>query len=48
MARAQGADGGNDLQRVAANILVRRNQSRTAENGWSSSLRVARMNNSLP
>jgi len=47
MARSQVADGeGLQMLRVAANVLNK--QSRTAENGWSSSLRVARMNNSLP
>jgi hypothetical protein len=42
MARSRIADGGHDLQiwRVAANILNK--QSRTADKGWSSSLRVGR------
>jgi hypothetical protein len=42
MERPQVADGGNGLQiwRVAANILNK--QSRTADNGWSSSLGVGR------
>jgi hypothetical protein len=40
MARPQVADGGDDLQiwRLAANIL--NNQSRPADKGWSSSLKV--------
>jgi hypothetical protein len=49
MARPQVADGGNALQfwRVAANMLNK--QSRTADKGWSSSLRVWRgANNSSP
>jgi hypothetical protein len=42
MARSQVADGGDALQlwREAANILNK--QSRTADKGWSSSLRVGR------
>jgi hypothetical protein len=42
MARPQVADGGDGLQtwRVAAIIINK--QSRTAENGWSSSLGVGR------
>jgi hypothetical protein len=42
MARPQVADGGEDLQlwRVAANILNK--QSRTADNGWPSSLEDGR------
>jgi hypothetical protein len=42
MARPQDVDGGNGLQiwRVAANILNK--QSRTADNGWFSSLGVGR------
>jgi hypothetical protein len=49
MARPQVADGGDALHtwRVAANMLNK--QSRTAENGWSSSLEVGRwVNNSSP
>jgi hypothetical protein len=49
MARPQVADGGDALQvwRVAANILNK--QSRTADKGLSSSLRVGRdANNSSP
>jgi hypothetical protein len=49
MARPQVADGGNALQvwKVAANILNK--QSRTADEGWPSSLGVGRgANNSSP
>jgi hypothetical protein len=49
MARPQVADGGDTLQlwREAANILNK--QSRTADNGWSSTLGVGReANNSSP
>jgi hypothetical protein len=49
MARPQVADGGVGLQiwRVAANILNK--QSRTADNGWSTSLGFGReANNSSP
>jgi hypothetical protein len=49
MARPPVADGEDGLQiwRVAANIL--NNQSRTAGNGWPSSLRIGRgANNSSP
>jgi hypothetical protein len=49
MARPQVADGGNGLQiwRVAANILNK--QSRRADKGWSSILRIGRgANNNSP
>jgi hypothetical protein len=49
MARPQVADGGGALQvwRVAANLLKK--QSRTADEGWSSTLGVGRWaNNSSP
>jgi hypothetical protein len=48
MARRRVADGGDGLQiwRIAANMLIK--QSRTADNGWSSSLGVGRGTNNLP
>jgi len=49
VARPQVSDGGNSVNvwRIAANILNK--QSRTADNGWSSSLGFGRgANNSSP